>query len=1129
MPSEVQLVTGPALCGKTKRLLQQYCRRLSWSSSNNSLDNHRECCWLTPNQTASTGLQQSLLQVATEALLRPNIGTFSRFAENLITHSYRRIRPITLSQKRRLIEQAIQSVAARRMLNHFANVAQTPGFVVQVDEFIAELKRKDIWPEDFQQRAGSDPRRLELARIYVDYQQLLHRGELYDTEGRFWAAREILAESAAASQQPFDLVVVNGFNDFTVAQYDILRLLGECSSQLIISLTIEDCGAPTKLGKSSLAFAKTSHTLALLQKNFPQLQIESLPPAPPSENSLRKFQQQLLRDQPPSETSDSCFQDVEIVAGNSATGEIEVLAKRIKTLLHSQRAQPEEIVVVCHGGDSMAELITAIFPDYGIPLTSELRPRLESAPLPRILTALLRLHLDDWPFQTLLEVINNRLLTLFDLELDPSADFAAQPRVALEYWVRAAQLPSGKRALLQQLEYQQNLTATGETDQRGIQAATALNGLRLLDQRLTALPPQATMYTWLQALERLLEQLGSLRPAAAQPDQAWQLLRRGLRGIAQVDAWSLAAENLLTLEEIYDLIQAVAHTQRLPARHDPVGRVRILSAESARKLSVPHLFLAGLTEQAFAVSASTEQSAPIDDAPSLLGNLAEMLPESGDSPTTTATIPLGDGALLFYELLTRATQSLTLSYPALDAKGQPLSPSPLLTEIERSAGPHPIPRTTQLLGEVVSQGTAPLSHGNFRRQAVDQALQGRPSWLAGMVSDPRYTRTGGSILSGIACVAQRSVRDNFSPSEGLLLSKTAQAALAKRFDSQHLWSPSQLEKYAACPFRFFSEQLLHLQPLSELTLSNDARRRGSLLHQVLATIHQDLSQASKEAGPESVAEIDLTQRFLAALETIVRATPLHGLEQSLREIERREIEAWAPSYAEQEASYRQQWQHLDQPPEPTCFEVRFGPSTRSSDQDDPASTPIPFELDLGDEQILLTGQIDRVDVGRVGGLSVFNIIDYKSGQGVRLKLEKVRTGHQLQLPLYALAAEQLQLAGPQAVALATGYWNIQGKGFETAKGGSLHLRELESEALRTSKDWQALQPDLLDQVQALISGIRGGEFPVYNQDEQCTRSCSLSTVCRVAQVRSLEKVWPIPAEASDKTTPSVEGNDGQSQ
>jgi hypothetical protein len=42
----------------------------------------------------------------------------------------------------------------------------------------------------------------------------------------------------------------------------------------------------------------------------------------------------------------------------------------------------------------------------------------------------------------------------------------------------------------------------------------------------------------------------------------------------------------------------------------------------------------------------------------------------------------------------------------------------------------------------------------------------------------------------------------------------------------------------------------------------------------------------------------------------------------------------------------------------------------------------------------------------------------------------------------------------------------------------------------------------------LVAGIRSAHFPVYSLDEKCTGICPFHTVCRINQVRSLDKTWP---------------------
>jgi hypothetical protein len=134
-----------------------------------------------------------------------------------------------------------------------------------------------------------------------------------------------------------------------------------------------------------------------------------------------------------------------------------------------------------------------------------------------------------------------------------------------------------------------------------------------------------------------------------------------------------------------------------------------------------------------------------------------------------------------------------------------------------------------------------------------------------------------------------------------------------------------------------------------------------------------------------------------------------------------------------------------------------------------------------------------------------------------VKDQEIHAGRQLQLPLYALAVEQLLLAGERAAALSAGFWSIRGKGFAaTARsGGPLTIRDVRDGKLVPAPSWSTTREKLVARIGEIIAAIRRGHFPVYNEDDQCTSMCELRTICRVAHIRSLEKVWPPPAAKPD--------------
>jgi RecB family exonuclease len=352
--------------------------------------------------------------------------------------------------------------------------------------------------------------------------------------------------------------------------------------------------------------------------------------------------------------------------------------------------------------------------------------------------------------------------------------------------------------------------------------------------------------------------------------------------------------------------------------------------------------------------------------------------------------------------------------------------------------------------------------------------------------------------------------------------------MLRRFGPDRMWSPSHLETYANCGFRFYGEQVLKLSPTPDLALADDVARRGTLLHETLAGLYGQLAALApgEPLPPEEVAS-----RYQETLDALAHSRPRTGLDRAMREIERRQIAAWAEQFAEQHRQYAAAWDGLDEPLRPTHFEVRFGPRRRRSESADGAlSTTDPFEVAVDGEPIRFTGQIDRIDVGRVAGRTVFNVIDYKTGARVRLDHNEIRAGRQIQLPLYVMAVADLLLKDLGAAPLAAGYWSIRGKGFVVGgrSAGPLVLHEATGGALKPAANWPALRNDLLQRIKQMVGAIRSGWFPVYSDDPHCGRYCPFSTACRISHVRSLEKQWSPPREGEATAQPPGEPGETRS-
>lgn len=1090
MPTKTIVFAASAANAVLGSILKRYSTHLA---NRGRFQVSEQVLWLTVSQRRSELVRTRLAEMVEHAVIEPNVFTFANFSKELVAESSVPSKGITKLQKLYLLRRILDEKTEKEEISYYSRIADTPGLLDLVSEKIAELKRSDIWAEDFSAHAQT-PADRDLASIYSAYQRSLHRGNLYDAEGSFWLARKAISEEKSTSLPQFRMVVIDGFSDFTTAQYDILRVLSRHSKEFLLSLTLGSFANSSIDGEDGreFLFSKPLSTLAKIKQILPGIEIDKEAESNAIPQSLKHLRANLFRSKP--EDYENTIDAVSIVAASGEQAEINDLAQRIKEMLLSKQARPNEILVVFPNLHSASQKIDQTFTDFGIPFDMAKRPTLFSSALVRTLIEMLSLHQEDWPYRKLINLISNRLIGFFD-DFEESGS-SPELRVKLELCLRTAQLPSGKKDLLRQLErWAKVAESVGESE--GLpnlmnDASESLAKLLDFSAKLESLPVRSLLNEWIQKTDDLLETLGIINSSLnTKPFTNWLQLKKNLLAIQNVQDWTQKTQTI-NITEYISLIALASRNTPLSPEGDSVGKVQILEASSARHLGAKHVFLAGLTEQAFSGQFDRDSKEQSSD-------LKQQQHE---------------GMFLFYELMSCATECLTLSYPAFDEKGQSLSPSPLLTELRKCFGQKVVPTVSMRLGENASALRSPLSKSELRQQSVQRLLEGDMALLAGLATSPGVSHVGGAILDAMHVIDIRADRDEFSEFEGMVQDESTKAALAKRYDTNHIWSPSQLESYATCPYRFFVEQILGIEALSDLAIRSNAARRGSLLHQVLANVHEELLQI--KGTSDSVDE--LVERFSSSLAKAIESAPLSGLDESLREIERREIENWAQDYSQQENDYRQHWNDLDQPMQPKHFEVRFGPKARADRQtlESDSSTVIPFELDLGSEQIRLTGQIDRIDVGRVGGVTVFNIIDYKSGKKqMKLDLKKVRSGHQLQLPLYTLAAEKYLFADEDARALSAGYWNVRSNGFEkNRKKIGFSVREIAEQTLTTTPEWEELLPVMQERIQQIIRGVRSGMFPVYNDDKNCTASCSCNTMCRIAQIRSLEKHWGV-GEAAD--------------
>jgi hypothetical protein len=278
---------------------------------------------------------------------------------------------------------------------------------------------------------------------------------------------------------------------------------------------------------------------------------------------------------------------------------------------------------------------------------------------------------------------------------------------------------------------------------------------------------------------------------------------------------------------------------------------------------------------------------------------------------------------------------------------------------------------------------------------------------------------------------------------------------------------------------------------------------------------------ARHAGPPpTITSLDrLIAELTELLQGIVAARRGSQLQLAMTELDRRHIESWLPGYLQQWQSHVERMQEIEQPLQPTYYEVSFGESHPSALQDlttpvdgtQAASPPLILQTPAG--QVRLAGRIDRIDVGRHGERVLLGVVDYKTGKTARgFSLEGLETGRQLQVAVYMLAAETVLLADANPLPWYADYWRIRQNGLGSKKEAGVMLGRIEGGAAIASEEGARLADGVCETVGRLVNGIRHGEFPMTGNEQDSCRYCDYRRICRVAQARSLEKRIPAASD-----------------
>ena len=1091
--------------------------------------------FIVPNRIAQRRMERDMLEAARgRALPQLNILTLADLAGKLAIGAFSGFRPIGDGESAVLIELSIRELLRERKLSFFEGAAQEKdgngdelAFPIRRGTFelvvntIRQLKESGVTADDIEDdliKSQSKGETTEVRRardifaIYQAYQKRLQDHELMDTHGQTLLVNERYKSSPSAGkvsfiEQDFHAAFPNASDIFISGFYYLeppsVALITRLAAIPNLSITIE----LEEDKKNPDLFAGLIDLDARLREKGVYTIHRAQKENHPFSDYIGKHLFH-LNDESKEERevlSDVTSAKIQSFTASDAASEVEEIARHIKLLYHSDteiREDLSRIVVATPSSEAYTPLFEEIFRRHDIPVQIADRYHLDRSPLVLALLALLDAARTGLRKRELVRMLASPYFAFERAcgNRDDGSSFDARNMLdVLSKYRETGDADAIARSLTAHLDRIQSDKEESQDTREFARAQAEENRIRRalvdLEQIRALLQPLTGTLTPSEFCNTVRGLLSALHT----PEQILTSSRVTIAaGTLENDtrAYRALVKLLEELESLFGILGIADEKrssgyfeQRLKAalivtRYSPRPRSHAVHLTSlAQSISQPakYLFLAGLTEGAF--------PAPYQPQVFLTSGL-----QKGERKQ------LLEDRVLFYQALTNFKERLYLSYPSKSSGAQ----------VNRSG-------FLDALSEILKIESAPKTEGIFSCNDLYR-IAGRlqPSELESLAVDypnaPWIQTLKEQVpRSSEAIRARQQAEDSVYRGmvDPLLLTPEERALL--EYNKSRVWSVTQLELYAICPFRFFARDVLALGEEQEMEEGLDARDRGSALHEVLRQFlisRREQNLPSIQDVPESELDgVYADARKLAQdhFKSIASEHPFWRLDSELLLSEDKPGGSILRKFINRErdlAPYELR---------PRFFEVSFGGAGRAPKTPIDPTLSSDAPVDLGG--FALRGKIDRIDIpkertdGTLEG-DAFAIIDYKSGKETP-RWTEIERGLSLQLPLYLRVAEDLLRSHfPELKGVAALYHKLLDPDSKRKLGVALQsytkkaFEELGKKNTGGLLESEEQLAEIIEQAVAkartYVDGVAAGQFPLIEADliKHCEH-CPYGSVCRV--------------------------------
>jgi len=1075
----------------------------------------RHVVFLMPTERQCAQARRLILaETRLRGLWQPHLYTLDAFAQMLLSEQDPLRAELPPMTQRIVLRQIVDRLAQQNALMFFQAVYAFPGFLDLLQDFIRRTKRQGLSPEQWLQTTAAsslpDAQRRELHLLYDEYQHLLQRHGVSDADERLMHARALLLSGRTAPFDDIKILLLDGFHRLSPVEWDVVECLAQLSEKTVVALTDEDDSPRPAL------FHQARAMRGEWQKRFPIKVIshQSSVTGPPS--GLTHLQGSLFAEG--CDHKPSADDSVQLIEAPGQFREVEEMAREVKRLLLTGEAAPDDIALLFRNLPDYAPVVQEVFAAFGIPVHLSHREAPLRSPAVQTVLSLLQVVADDFQREDVVKFLKSNYVDLsregeapaelIVMETTGSAGASPSPRFTpddLDLVARRARITSGKdnwqrrllvreRQLLVRLEKLERGEPSEEFEESrehlAQELAIARRARRFVEAFFQILAPLSRAETRAQAVaetRKLMDAFGMAARLAldacsdgaqvaadlsfsGEDLNAFAQLQRALEDLQFAETLLGESEKRISLPAFLGELHTALSLTPLPSSDSSEGYVSVLSVADAAGQQFPYVFVGGLVEKEFPRPQDINLLSP--DEPNIVGAISKYAQQSVED-------------FLFYTAITRATKRLYLSYPTTDAEGRAVLTSYYVDEVRKCFA-----TDLTVCSKVKLSAVVPALHRACNPRELLEAL----FWEIGKLGNWETGKLGNGcvhlpnflvsqfphlpisyLLHAATIETHRHSTEPFNHFEGVLSAPAIQEDLAKWFHAAYRFSAHQFNTFGQCPMRFCFKYVLGLEPLDEPTDTMQRRERGQAVHEILRRFFLQLSEVT---GSTAVTEENM-EAAKAVMEEVVERyfteQAQRGLvgDERLWEVEKQHCRRDLALLLAHEATLTAAGYV------PLRFEESYG--MRPDDQ--------PLRIGSGEEQVFVQGKIDRIDrlPPDENGTPRFAVFDYKSSGYQRW--QDILEGTDFQLPLYALAAQQIVLRDEQAQCAEWSYYKVRRPIEQNARVVAEGKKARMTECLQAT----------LEHLPRYAAQIRRGQFPAAPRGDVCS-FCEYRHICRVRTV-----------------------------